>query len=209
MGLRDYIREADRTEDLMLRFKDMPGGPVSMISTRVRRLDAIVNDLRKNAFAPEIKLFGDAADDSEGALPSSIDVFVDYTKIPLGREIASNAMGELLAISRNYRGMLNPYILVKGKLYTKDDDSYKWIRAKDQQGLVSAGKQGLPLTLFDKNFTSVAYAGLSESTMSIKGYINRAEERRGETVMYEGQLIPARLLRDHTPMEIAMILGGH
>lgn len=208
MNIMDYIREADSPVDLMLKHQGMPGGPLPMIAARVRRLDAIVSDLRKNAFAPGMKIFGDAAKDG-GDLPSEIDAFIDYSKIPLDKNIASTAFTDLLRISSAYRHMLNPYVLLKKGLYTRDAESKRWVLVKDRVPVISAGRVGIPLTLFDKNFTTMAHAGLSESNHGIKGYIERVEKDRNATVIFEGYEISARLARDHTPMEIAMILGGH
>lgn len=208
-SIRDYIREADSPEDLLSRYADMPGGPNWLISTRVKRLDSIIKSLRANAYAPEIRIFGSAAND-DGKLPSDIDVFIDTKRFVLSREIGGKALSEMLAIARRYPGMLDPFVLHNGKLWTRDSESSKWIKAKNPKELATAGRSGVPLTLFDKNFTQIAHSALSESDrFGINEWISKVEESRKSTVIFEGIEIPARMLEEYTPMQIAMILGGH
>lgn len=207
-SIRDYIREADRPEDLATKYSDMPGGPNWLIATRVRRLDSIVDELRKNAFSPEIRIFGSAADASDG-LPKDIDAFVDTSKIKLDKTIFKSAMTHLLDVSRKYYGMFDPFILHNGKLYTRNPESNNWVRANKQKEMVHSGKRGIPITLFDKNFSVIAHRALSEEGMSLQDWIDKVEESKKDTVLFEGHEIPAWMAKKYTPFEIAMILGGH
>jgi len=208
-SIRDYIREADYPEELSSRYADMPGGPNWLIATRVKRLDSIISSLRANAYAPGMKVFGSAADEPD-KLPNDIDVFIDTKNMVLDKGIASKALSEIIGLSRRYPGMLDPFVLHNGKLWTRDSESFKWIKAKNPKELASAGRRGIPLTLFDRNFTKLAHSALSEgSDAGIRDWIKKVEVNRKRTVIFEGIEIPARMLDEFTPMEIAMILGGH
>lgn len=208
-SIRDYIQEADRPEDLLIKHADMPGGPNWLISTRVKRLDSIIRMLENNAYAAEIKIFGSAANEPD-KIPNDIDAFIDTKKMVLDRDLFGKALSELLAIARRYPGMFDPFVLHNGKLWTRDSESSRWIKASNSKDLTSAGRQGIPLTLFDRNFTQMAHAALSETrTADIREWISKVEKSRKATVIFEGVEIPARMLEEFTPMEIAMILGGH
>jgi hypothetical protein len=207
-SIRDYIREADRPEDLAARYSDMPGGSSWMISTRVKRLDSIIDELRKNAFSPEIKIFGSAAIEGDD-LPKDIDAFIDTSRMRLDREIFNAATRHLLDISRKYYGMFDPFILHNGRLFTRNPESTGWVRSSKQKEMVHSGKRGIPITLFDKNFSTIAYRALSEEELSFKDWIAKVEESRRDTILFEGYQIPAWMAKRYTPLELAMILGGH
>lgn len=208
--LADYIREADYPEDLYTTFHAMPGSPTWLLSTRVKRLDAIVDQLRKNAYAPAMKVFGSAAED-DGKIPNDIDVFIDTRGFKLGKKIAMEALSDLLRISSSYRGLLHPYILVGTKLYTRDDDSTKWEQVPSPNRFISDGKKGLPLTLFNKNFSSIAYRAIAEADAgpTIKDYVSKVEASRNATRMFCGCEVPAKLFEHYSEWEIALMLGGH
>lgn len=208
--LADYIREADYPEDLYTQFHAMPGSPTWLLSTRVKRLDLIVDKLRKNAYAPIMKIFGSAAED-DGKIPNDIDVFIDTRGFKLGKKLAMEALNELIQTSAAYRGLLHPYILVGNKLYTRDDDSTRWEKVTAPSALISAGKQGLPLTLFNKNFSSIAYRAIAESDAGpkIMDYVGKIEASRNATRMFYGYEVPAKLFEHYSEWEIALMLGGH
>ncbi len=205
--LSEYIKEAEYPEHIYADLTALPGSPTWLLSTRVKRLDTIVSKLRTNAYAPIIKIFGSAAED-DGKIPNDLDIFIDTRGFKLGKQIAVSAFNDILELSRQYRGLLHPYILVNGKLYTRDDDSYKWIKADHPAALAAAGKKGLPLTLFDKNFSSIAYRAIAEGT-SILDYVNKIEQSRPKTRMFQGHELPATLFERYSEWEIALILGGH
>lgn len=209
-SIKNYIKEADYPEDLFVKYANVPRGPAWLISTRVRRLDGIINELKKNAFLPEIKIFGSAAD-SPDKLPNDIDVFVDTSKIKLDTHIFKQSAAHLLSISRHYKNMLDPFILHNGKLWTRNPDSTKWIKAKNNDSIIKSGKRGIPLTLFDKNFTVIAQKALSENknNSQLKDIITKIENSKQPTVMFEGYEISEKMFKEFTPMQIAMILGGH
>lgn len=209
--LVDYIREAaEYPEELYAQFNAMPGSPTWLLSTRVRRLDAIVEQLRKNAYAPAMKVFGSAAED-DGKIPDSIEVFIDTGSYKLGKQIAMPALGELIQISSKYSGLLHPYALVGGKLYTKDGSGNRWQKVSSPGNLIANGKRGLPLTLFNRNFTSIAYRGVSESQTpdSIMDYVKKVEASKNAMVTFQGYQVPAVLFEHYSEWEISLILGGH
>lgn len=205
-SIRDYIKEADYPEELSARYSNMPGGSTWLIATRVKRLDAIITALRSNAYAPEMKVFGSAAEEPD-KLPNDIDIFIDTKHMVFDSAVFNKALSEILSIARRYPGMLDPFVLHNGKLWTRDSESSKWIKAKNPKDLAIAGRKGIPLTLFDRNFTQLAHSALSEE--GLRKWIRKAEDDRKATVIFEGVEIPARMLEEFTPMEIAMILGGH
>ena len=207
-SIKDYITEADRPEELSAKYSEIPGGPTWLIATRVRRLDSIVDELRKSAFAPELKIFGSAADTID-KLPTDIDAFVDTVKIKLDRDIFNKAAQHLLEISKKYYGMFDPFILHNGKLFTRNPESTGWVRAEKQQDIVQSGKRGIPISLFDKTFSVIAHRALSEENMTFQDWIAKVEESRRDTVLFEGYEIPAWMAKKYTPFELAMILGGH
>lgn len=206
--LGEYIREADYPEHIYADLTALPGSPTWLLSTRVKRLDTIVSKLRGNAYAPVIKIFGSAAED-DGKIPNDLDIFIDTRGFKLGKQIAIAAFNEILELSRQYRGLLHPYILVNGKLYTRDDDSYKWVKVDQPAAFTAAGKKGLPLTLFDKNFSSIAYRAIAEDTSSILDYVNRIEQSRPKTRIFQGHELPATLFEHYSEWEIALMIGGH
>lgn len=205
--LADYIEEADYPENIYADLHAAPGSPTWLLYTRVRRLDSIVSKLRNNAYAPAMKLFGSAAED-DGKIPNDLDVFIDTREFKLDKQIAVSAFNEILEISNQYRGLLHPYVLINGKLYTRDDDGRRWVKATNPTAMIAAGKKGLPLTLFNKNFTSMTYRALSESN-SIMHYVKKVEESRSATRMFQGYELPARLFEHYSEWEIALMLGGH
>lgn len=208
--LDQYIREAEYPEHIYADLAALPGSPTWLLSTRVKRLDAIVAKLRTNAYAPVIKVFGSAAED-DGKIPNDLDIFIDTRGFKLGKQIAVPALNEILELSRQYRGLLHPYILVNGKLYTRDDDSYRWEKSDQPAPLVAAGKKGLPLTLFDKNFSSIAYRAISEDTAgsTIMDYVSKVEASRNATRSFCGYEVSTKLFEHYSEWEIALMLGGH
>jgi len=203
----DYIREAEYPEELYAKFHDMPGSPTWLLSARVKKLDALIETLRKNAYAPAIKIFGSAADD-DGKIPSAIDIFIDTSGYKLSKDVAGLALNEIMSLSSTYRGFLNPYLLINSKIYTKNNDSTKWVKIKSPSNLISNGKKGLPLTLFDRSFGTIAYRAISE-TPTIMHYVNKIEESRNATRLFHGYEVPEKLFEHYTEWEIALILGGH
>lgn len=208
--LADYIKEAEYPEELYTKFHAMPGSPTWLLSTRVRRLDAIIEQLRKNAYSPAIKLFGSAAED-DGKIPDNIDVFIDTGSFKLAKQIAVPALGELLQMSSTYRGLFRPYILLGGKLYSKNADSTKWEKVRSPTGLIKDGKRGLPLTLFSRNFFSIAYKAISETqeALTIMDYVGKIEASKNAMVTFQGYEVPAKLFEHYSEWEISLILGGH
>jgi predicted nucleotidyltransferase len=208
--LGEYIREADYPENIYADLAAKPGSPTWLLTTRIKRLDAIVAKLRDNAYAPVIKVFGSAAED-DGKIPNDIDIFIDTRGFKLGKKIAITAFNEILELSRQYRGLLHPYILINGKLYTKDNESQRWIKADRSGETAAVGKRGLPLTLFDKNFSSIAYRAISEDTAgsTIMDYVSKVEASRNATRSFCGYEISTKLFEHYSEWEIALMLGGY
>lgn len=204
--------EASATvEQLLARYADMPGDANEWISNKVRILDNIVADLRKNAYAPEIKIFGSAAEQNN-TIPDEFEIFIDLGKIPLSKEHMSAALNDILRLCRRKRGVLKPYILVDGAVWTNTADSSNWDKVTDKSNIVSNGRRGLPITLFDRIFANVAHAGIADlkSTKvkeSVLDWIATAHIT--PTVIFDGQEIPVTLAEQYTPIQIAAMLGGH
>jgi len=220
-SIKSYIKEpihiveaASTVDELLVRYNDMPGDPNTWIGNKVKKLDNIIATLRNNAYAPELKIFGDAARQDD-TIPDDIAIFIDLNKIQLDKTIMRSALNEILALSARYRGMLTPYLLINNSLWTKDNDSTTWIKSP-KSDIVSNGRQGLPITLYDRSFGKIGYAGISENKQhskiksSILDWVKTVEQTVVKnTVEFDGQEIPRSLAETHSPAEIAAILGGH
>jgi hypothetical protein len=220
-SIKSYIKEptqvveaASTVDELLVRYSDMPGDPNSWVGNKVKKLDTIIAALRSNAYAPELKIFGDAARQDD-TVPDDIAIFIDLNKIRLDKHIMRTALNEILALGARYRGMLIPYILINNSLWTKDADSTTWIKSP-KSDIVTKGRQGLPITLYDRSFGKIGYAGLSENKQhskiksSILDWVKTVENTVIEnTVEFDGQQIPRTLAETHSRVEIAAILGGH
>ncbi len=214
-SVKSYIKQPVQTDEaastvdqLLQRYGDMPGDPNTWVGNKVKKLDSIIAALRKNAYAPELKVFGDAARQDD-TVPDDIAVFIDLNKIRLDKEIMRTALNEILGLSARYRGVLLPYILVGSQLWTKNEDSTTWVKAS-KSDIVSQGRQGLPITLFDRSFTKIGYAGVSESSnlkSSVLGWIE--EVKKPAQIMVDNQLVSEHLVKQHSALELAAILGGH
>jgi hypothetical protein len=220
-SIKSYIKEpiqvveaASTVDELLVRYNDMPGDPNTWVGNKVKKLDTIVAALRSNAYAPELKIFGDAARQDD-TIPDEIAIFIDLNKIRLDKHIMRTALNEILALGARYRGMLIPYILINNSLWTKDADSTTWVKSP-KSDIVTKGRQGLPITLYDRSFGKIGYAGLSENKQhskiksSILDWVKTVENAVIEnTVEFDGQQIPRALAESHSLIEIAAILGGH
>ena len=214
-SVKSYIKQPEKTEEaastvdqLLQRYSDMPGDPNTWIGNKVKKLDNIISVLRKNAYAPELKIFGDAARQDD-TVPDDIAIFIDLNKIRLDKQIMRTALNEILELSARYRGVLLPFILVGNQLWTKNEESTTWVKAS-KAGVLSQGKQGLPITLFDRSFTKIGYAGVSESSpikSSVLGWIE--EVKKPVQIMLDNQLISEQLVKQYSAVEIAAMLGGH
>jgi predicted nucleotidyltransferase len=214
-SVKSYIKQpvpveeaASTVDQLLQRYDDMPGDANTWIGNKVKKLDTIIATLRKNAYAPELKIFGDAARQDD-TIPDDISIFVDLNKIRLDKTIMRSALNEILELGAKYRGMLLPYILVGTQLWTKNDDSTIWVKAS-KTNVLSQAKQGLPITLFDRNFTTIGYAGVSESSAiksSVLGWIE--EVKKPAQIMIDNQPISEQLIKQYSAVELAAILGGH
>jgi predicted nucleotidyltransferase len=214
-SVKSYIKQPEQTEEaastvdqLLQRYSDMPGDPNTWISNKVKKLDNIISVLRKNAYAPELKIFGDAARQDD-TVPDDVAIFIDLNKIRLDKTIMRSALNEILELSAKYRGMLLPYILVGNQLWTKNDDSTTWVKAS-KSDILSQGRQGLPITLFDRSFTKIGYAGVSESSPIKSSVLDWIEEvKKPVQIMIDNQPISEHLVKQYSAIELAAILGGH
>lgn len=220
-SINTYIKEpiqvveaASTVDELLVRYSDMPGDSNTWVGNKVKKLDTIVAALRSNAYAPELKIFGDAARQDD-TVPDDIAIFIDLNKIRLDKHIMHTALNEILALGARYRGMVTPYLLINNSLWTTDTDSTTWIKSP-KSDIVTKGRQGLPITLYDRSFGKIGYAGLSENKQhskiksSILDWVKTVENTVVEnTVEFDGQQIPRSLAETHSLVEIAAILGGH
>lgn len=193
----EQVSEAATVEDLLNRYKDWPGGANKWIANHAKKLDSVIANLKKSPYAPAIKIFGSAAEPND-LMPQDIDILIDSRGIDLGPDAAMQAAAHVMALASNYYGFLDPYLLAKdGKLWTRDDRAEKWIKAKNQNKILADGTHGIPLAMFDKNFTSLAYKGLAES---------RQDNPLKESIE---QVYNTRLKSKYSDYEIALMLGGH
>lgn len=214
-SVKTYIKQPVQTDEaastvdqLLQRYSDMPGDPNTWIGNKVKKLDNIIAVLRKNAYAPELKIFGDAARQDD-TVPDDISIFIDINKIRLDKAIMREALNEILELSARYRGVLLPYILVGNQLWTKNDDSTTWVKAS-KSNVLTQGKQGLPITLFDRSFTTIGYAGVSESSKIKSSLLDWIEEvKKPAQIMIDNQPISEHLVKQYSAIELAAILGGH
>lgn len=220
-SIKSYIKEpmhvveaASTVDELLVRYDDMPGDPNTWVGNKVKKLDNVIATLRNNAYAPELKIFGDAARQDD-TIPDDITIFIDLNKIQLDKHIMHTALNEILELAAKYRGILLPYILVGNQLWTKNENSTTWIKSPRAE-VVTNGRQGLTITLYDRSFGKIGYAGLSENKQhskiksSILDWVKTVEHAVVKsTVEFDGQEIPRSLAETHSPVEIAAILGGH
>jgi predicted nucleotidyltransferase len=206
---KPVIVEAAYPDELLDKYKGWSKDPLQFLSATVRKLDGVVSELKKNAYAPEMKVFGSAANEPD-KIPGDIDVFIDTKNITLDKAVMATALGELLRLCKKYYGLVDVFILDRKKvLWTRDSDANRWIKANSSNGLISVGKQGIPLTLFDKNYTILAHSHLSESK-SIKDWIGDVEAKKASIMReFHGVQLPEKLFEEFTEMEIANMLGGH
>lgn len=169
-GLKDKtlsletVEEAAPVDTMLQTYANWPGGANKWITNKVTKLDRIVADLRKNPYAPEMKIFGEAATDND-EIPDEINVFIDTKNIQLDKPVAKEALADLIKISERFYNMVNPYVLIRGKVYMRDPRATKLVQAPQMAArqMTAAGKTGVPLTLFNRSFKSIAYAGMAES----------------------------------------------
>ena len=158
------LEEAAPVDVMLHTYEKWPGGANKWIANKVSKLDRLVADLRKNAYAPGMKIFGEASVDDD-QIPDSINVFIDTKNIQLDKEVGKEALLDLVKISERFYNMFNPYIMLNGKVFMLNPRATKWVQAPQMAArqMSAAGRTGVPITMFNRSFTSIAYAGMAES----------------------------------------------
>lgn len=198
----EAVEEAAPVDQMLHTYANWPGGANKWITNKVTKLDRIIADLRKNAYAPEMKIFGEAAIDND-EIPDSINVFIDTKNIQLDKAVAKEALIDLIKISERFYNMVNPYVLMNGKMFMRDPRSTKFVQAPQMatRQMTAAGKTGVPLSLFQRSFKSIAYAGMAESleetNMSPSALLKHAQnpDVQQMRIGFEGELIVPGVLQ--------------
>ena len=94
---------------------------------------AIIRALQALPIAPNITVFGSIAR-GEARASSDVDCFIEGE--PIG----------VMAITQQYAGMLDPFFMSNGMLWTRSADATRWTRASHARRLLEAIKRdGVPL----------------------------------------------------------------
>ncbi len=105
------------------------------------RLQSIVSDLHSVPHAELLKVFGSTAAGKE--LPSDIDVYADTGT--LTKPEIEDLSVRLMQLAKRHYGYLDPFLLISGTLYCRNDTATGWIVARYAKEIQSSGDHGIPL----------------------------------------------------------------
>lgn len=114
---------------------------LAWLDTHLSKLHTVLSELTQLPHADRLRVFGSVKAGKE--LPGDVDVFADTEG--LASEEIKEFSRNLISIARRYYGDLDPFLLVKGKLHSRNDDANGWTLAKNAADILAAGREGTPL----------------------------------------------------------------
>lgn len=137
-----WIRQATLADMETLRDTGMLDERLlAWLDTHLSKLHTVLSELTQLPHADRLRVFGSVKAGKE--LPGDVDVFADTEG--MSSEDIKEFSRNLISIARRYYGCLDPFLLVKGKLHSRNDDANGWEYAHKAPQLLSAGRDGIPL----------------------------------------------------------------
>ena len=151
---------ASSMKDLLAFYHDGKRDGASIIEEQLRKLDTIMDEIRRDPAAPYIRVFGSAINEPD-VIPGDIDVFLDLDSMPRSHSMA-HAADRLLMLSvkgsyhGNY-GLLDPFVLTRSGLLLTRSHGYTqrtviWEKVRQPRTMMAQGRKGTPVPDFRRRF---------------------------------------------------------
>lgn len=140
-------------------------------------LEMVVARLKDSAAAPYIRVI------KSESLPTSLEIFIDLNHMKLPSQEKEEAIREILSISKEFYGSLEPYVLntkrsksVDGKpvfkqaLWKKNSKASGWVAVDKKNDIITKGRAGTDLGNYN-----IDVAGLFEDAISDHSFQSEAQ----------------------------------
>lgn len=143
----------------------------------IHPLEMVVDRLKSSAAAPYIRVL------QSDKLPVSLEIFIDLNQMKLPRHEKEEAIREILSISKEFYGSLEPYVLntkrinstdgkpvFKQALWKKNAKANGWVVVDKKSDIITKGRAGTDLSNY-----SINVAGLLEDADDDQRYQMEAQ----------------------------------